>query len=1056
MVELSFGVLGPLEVVRDGQPVAINAPKLRVVLATLLLRANTTVPVDRLGERLWGEELPSTARKTAQLFVMRLRRVLGDESGLSPLIHTRPDGYLIDVEPHQLDLLRYRRQAEEARKAQQVGDRLTELNRLNDALACWRGAALSDVPSESLHREDVMQLAEDRLRLQERRMQVSLDLGRHREIISELIQLTNDHPWHEAFWVQLIMALHRSDRLADALDTYRTVHRLFANELGIEPGPRLQRLHRTLLTDESEAQPEPETQERSEASAQPISQLPADVHRFVGRAAAIERLTGESSEPLGNVVISGPPGVGKTALAVHVAHLLRPRFPNGQLYMNLQGYAADPPLGPAAALTRFLGALGVPRERVPADIEDQAALFRSLLTGRKMLLLLDNAAHADQVRPLLPGEPGCAVLITSRADLRGLAVSPGAEQLPLGVLTEGESRAVLTDLIDSDRADAERVAVGELAKACAHLPLALRIAGANLAADPLRDIADYTEELRDTGRLTELAIADDERFAVRVAFDQSYLRLREDDRRLFRLLGLSPGPDFGVVAAAALGSMPPMAVGHMLDRLTAASLLHRPAPGRYQFHDLIKEYAADRANTEESPADTTAALTRMLDFYVTTAAAATRSLSYASTTWKPPLRPGATPARWLDDELHNLMSIVVWAATHAEWRHYAWELVDAMRGYLQASGPLDEVLAGCSAALRVATETGNHQAQLSMLDILGSISHNLYDFQRATGYHTRALGTAREVGDLDSEANALLQLGRTHTRLGQPRQAERCLRQALAVSRKAGNAKAEALALNRIGVVRTYMGDPRSALEWHERSLRLAQNTGNREATAIAFNGRAIAHWALGQLDEAIADQEEALAYCREGGQPLSEVIGLNCLAEANCDAERFDIALTYANEALARSIQLGEQRGEATARELIATVHTRLGEHHEAVDGYLEALRLAGQTGYSFGESSILIGLAAAHRGLGAAAKALSYCERALTQLRDNGNLLLEAAALTELAHAYLDLGQSHTAAHHIETAIAKSRYRGQRLTHKRAQLVADLIQANHANGLSSLAHPV
>lgn len=1050
MPDLGFGVLGPLEVVHDGEPLTINAPKLRIVLATLLLQANTTVSVDRLGERLWGENLPSTARKTAQLFVQRLRRVLGEDTTSEALIQTRPDGYLIMVRPDQLDLLRYRQLVDGARQAERSGDLLTELSRLNDALACWRGSALSDVPSESLHREDVMQLAEERLRAQERRMQISLELGRHREVISELVRLTKEHPWQESFWVQLITALRRSNRMADALNTYRVVHRMFSEELGIEPGPRLQRIHHTVLAEESETTTAAEPEVPAEQDPPPLTvcQLPADVDRFVGRGDAITRLiTGVEDESRRNVVISGPPGVGKTALAVHVAHLLRPRFTDGQLYVNLQGYAADPPLAPAAVLTRFLGALGVPRDRLPTDLEDQAAMFRSILADQKMLLLLDNAAHAEQVRPLLPGEPGCTVLITSRDDLRGLSVRPGAEHLPLSVLTEEESSAVLSDLLDDARA--EPAAVAELARACAHLPLALRIAGANLAADPHRDIADYTAEIRKAGRLTELAIASDERSAVRVAFDQSYVRIRPDDQRLFRLLGLPPGPDFGVAAAAALVEMPLLAAGAALDRLTAAGLLHRPAPRRYQFHDLIREYAADRANTEDSPEHITAALTRMLDFSVHSAAAATRTL-YTSSPWQPLSDPGghqewlATgPAalRWLDEERYNLTATVAWAAAHPTWHRYAWQLVDVLRGYLQARGPAGEALAGCAAALRAATEAGDRRAQLSMLDILGLICHNLYDYQRAIDYHSRALTAARELRDLDAEANALLHLGRIYTRLGQPRQAEHGFRQALAVSRQAGNPKAETLALNRIGVARTYSGDPRSAVDWHQQSLRLGRDTGNREAIAHALNGRAIALWALGRLDEAIRDQEEALAFCREGGQGFAEVVGLNCLAEANCDAERFTVAMAQATEALSRSTRLGERRGEATARELIATVRNRQGEHAEAVDGYLEALALAEQTDYRYGETSILIGLASAHRGLGEPQQALACSERALTCLRDNGHLVLEVAALTEVGHDYLALGELCQAATHIEEAVRKASSRGQSLAEQRARHVQDLL---------------
>ncbi|HKN56123.1 MAG TPA: BTAD domain-containing putative transcriptional regulator, partial [Amycolatopsis sp.] len=586
MPELHFRVLGPLEVVRDGQQVTISAPKLRVLLAALLLRANTTVTVEKLGERLWGDSPPPTVRKSTQLYALRLRRMLGDGEG-SP-IETRPDGYLIRLTPDQLDLLRFQQSVAAAKEA---GDLATELARLDEALACWRGPALGDVPSESLQRDEVASLSEELLRAQERRMQISLELGRHREIIGDLVGLTGEHPWKESFWAQLIVALHHSGRSADALDTYQNVRRMFVDELGVEPGPQVQQAHRTVLAGGADGgfAAEPAVREA-------ICQLPADVHSFVGRTGPIEMLNGWFGGARHRaVVISGPPGVGKTALAVHVGHLSRPLFPDGQLYVNLQGYSGESPMTPAAALIRFLGALGVPQNRVPADVEGQAALFRSVLADRKMLVLLDNALDADQVRPLLPGEPGCAVLITSRNDLRGLAVRPGVDHLPLGVLTGEESHAVLTDLLGTERAESELEAVTELARTCAHLPLALRIVGANLAADPHRDVEVYTEELKKRGRLSELAIDGDEPSAVRIAFDQSYLRMRAGDRGLFRLLGLVSGPDIGETAAAALAGVTPYEARRSLDRLAAANLLHRHAPGRYQLHDLIREYAADRA-----------------------------------------------------------------------------------------------------------------------------------------------------------------------------------------------------------------------------------------------------------------------------------------------------------------------------------------------------------------------------------------------------------------------------------------------------------------------------
>ncbi|ALG15467.1 hypothetical protein AOZ06_41835 [Kibdelosporangium phytohabitans] len=1021
-------MLGPLEVVRDGHRVAINGPKLRVLLATLLLHANATVSMDQLGERMWGEQLPPTARKSIQLYVMRLRRVLGDDS----LIETRPDGYLIAVGPEQVDLLRFRQLVAAAREAARTGDLTDELTELDDALACWRGPALSDIPSESLQRDVVAELAEDRLRAVERRIQVHLELGRHREVIGELVQLTKEHPWHEQFWVQLLEALHRSDRLADALDTYRTVHRRFRDELGIDPGPHLQRIQRTILAGNPDPQP---------LVATPINQLPAALRGFVGRADMVARLT-EMPGPV--TVVSGPPGVGKTAFALQVAHQLRGRFPDGQLYVNLQGYASDPPLAPGTVLTRFLRTLGVGRDEIPAELADQAALYRSILTGRRMLLVLDNVVNAEQVRPLLPAEPSCHVLITSRGDLRGLAVHPGADHVPLDVLTEQESRAVLTGLVGAPRAEAEPEAVQSLVKACARLPLALRIAGANLAASPHRQIAEYVAEMTQSGRLAELAIDGDETSAVRVAFDHSYVRLSESDQLLFRLLGRVPGPDFGVDAAAALAGTSAAEAGRSLDRLTAAALLHREPSGRYQFHDLIREYAV----SQDIDTDAADALTRLADFYLHTANSAARLL-YPAAPRLPLPAPRVPPAAlteatalsWLDEERYNLVAVVTWAATHPVLRPYAWRLADVLRGYLQARGHARETLTGFEAALRAARQAGEPSAQISMLDVLGMICFNLSDYQRAIDYHTEALSVASRIGDLDAAAQASHNLGRIHLQRGTPKLAEDCHRQALTTSRKTGNQVAEILALNYIGVAHTSSGRPATALDWHEQSLALSRSTGNQAAAFRAMNGMGIAYWHLGRLGKAADLQREVLRYCRQIGERFGELTALVCLAEVQCDMDDFETALGHANAAITLSTQVGDRRGEAGALEVIATIHSRQKAYLPAITGYTGALRLSRQIGFRYGETSILIGLAGAQRGVGDAELAVAYSEQALAKLRTTGQLLLEAKALTELAHAQLAQGYPDRAASTVEEALTLARERGQRLVEKRAQGVKSLL---------------
>ncbi len=1021
---LTFGVLGPLQVLRDGHALLVNGPKQRALLATLLLRANTVVPVSVLVSRLWDEDPPPAGRKSVQMYVLRLRRVLGDAA----LIETHPDGYLLRVRHEALDLTRFR----DAVRAARTAEPRDELRLLEQALRCRRGGVLDDVASESLHREEVPALAEELLRVRERFFDVSLRLGRHREVVGELVSVTEEHPWHETFWAQLVTALHRSGRRADALRTYRIVHDRFVEELGIEPGTRLRQAQQDALGAEAGEPARPAV----------VAQLPGDVHRFIGRDDAIARLDEFAATPGGNrnIVISGAPGVGKTTLAVHVAHRWRALFPDGQLYVNLQGFAADPPLSPSMALTRVLVSLGFGRDRVPADAEEQSVLLRSTLTGRRMVLVLDNAADADQVRPLLPGQPGCVVLITSRHDLRGLVVSPGATGFPLDVLDDDESQAVLADLIGPGRATAEAHALGVLAKTCAHLPLALRIAGANLAADPGCSVTDYTTELTTRGRLTALAVEGDERNAVRAAFDQSYLRLSPADRELFRLLGLVPGPDIGTAAAAALAGTDLPPARRALDRLVAAGLLHRTAPGRCGFHDLIREYAAGVAGDD----DTDPALFRLVEHYLRRATAAVR-IAYPV----PAVRDEPADAdlsepdavRWLDQERHNLLAVLTWAATRPAAQRHAWRLVDVLYGYLRAGGHTREAIATSTAALGAAVNVGDDQACMSLLDLLGLLLHDLSEYERAAEYHEQALTIARQLGDLDAEADALRNIGRLLTQRGRPEEALAFCHQALAVARTAGNTESESRALNTIGVTTTYAGDPITALDLHEQALALARETGHREQVHRCLNCRGIALWALGRLDESAADHEQVLAYCRQAGQSVGEMASMMCLAEVHLDAGRVDEAEALAAQTLPRSVDLAERRTQANTITLLAGIDNHRGRHTDAAGKCRHTLELSREIGFGLGEVAALLGLATAHRGLGAAATALTHAQQALDLLRASHQLLLEADVLTELARDHLDLGDTAAALDTVTEAVRVAARQGRRLVEQRArQLLAEL----------------
>jgi DNA-binding SARP family transcriptional activator len=590
---VEFLVLGPLEV-RDGdRPVAVGTVKARTLLVALLLRANRVVATDELIDQLWGDLPPANPRSALQTNVQRLRRALGDDA--AELIQTRPEGYRISLEPKQLDLLWFRELVEDARR---TDDLVHQHDILSEALALWRGQPLAGLSSESLVREEIPALVEERLAAEEQLIDVRLKLGQHAEVVADLTALTNRHPLRERLWAQLMLALYRCGRQAEALHTYRAVARRLADELGIDPNQQLQRLHHAILVGDPSLGP-PAGPASSPAPAwSPQFQLPLDVDDFVGRADLVDRigdlLARDRGVPI--VWVSGSGGVGKTALAMRVGHRLRPAYPDGQWWVRLGG--VTDPRDPGDVLAELLRTCGVEERDIPQRLDARAAAFRARLADRRVLLLLDDAAGVEQVQPLLPGTTGSAVLVTSRQDLSGLSARYAARGVTLDILAPEEAEALLTQVIGSGPAGADAAGVAELAELCGYLPLALRIAAVNLTRRPGRPLASYMADLRSGNRLSRLALSGDGATAVRTAFDQSYAGLQPEARRLFRLLGLVPGLDLTAEVAAVLLAAGVEQAERLLDMLADANVVQRHAADRYRFHDLLRLYAAEHAERD--------------------------------------------------------------------------------------------------------------------------------------------------------------------------------------------------------------------------------------------------------------------------------------------------------------------------------------------------------------------------------------------------------------------------------------------------------------------------
>ena len=621
-------LLGPVDAVVDGEARAVRGLRRKAVLAVLALHAGEVVSTGRLTDAVWGQDAPATAVNTLQSHVSYLRTVLGDKGA----ILARPPGYLLDLCGDGTDV----REAERLlRQAARSPEPAAAVRHLHNALNLWRGRPLADVTGVAWLEEQAERLDLLRLRVEQALSEARLAAGEHAELVPELERMAADHPFDERIVEQLMLALYRSGRQADALAVYQRLRTTLDAELGIGPGQALRDLETAILR-QDRALDAPALAAATAAAAPLVpvpAQLPPAVPAFTGRSAElasldalagldamVPRADGAGPAATAEVAIcavSGTAGVGKTALAVHWAHRVAGRFPGGQLYVNLRGF--DPGgagLDPGQALHGFLEAFGVPPARIPEDLAAQSGLFRSLLAGKRILVLLDNARSAEQVRPLLPGSPGCLAIVTSRDKLAGLVATEGARPLALDLLTAADARDLLARRLGADRVAAEPAAIACIIAACARLPLALTIAAARAATSPTFPLAAIAAELREAASALDPFDAGESATDVRTVFSWSYRALSAPAARMFRLLGLHPGPDVAVTAAASLAAVPPGQARALLAELTRAHLLAEHAPGRYAFHDLLRAYASELASAQECPADRASAVHRLLDHYL--------------------------------------------------------------------------------------------------------------------------------------------------------------------------------------------------------------------------------------------------------------------------------------------------------------------------------------------------------------------------------------------------------------------------------------------------------
>jgi DNA-binding SARP family transcriptional activator/Tfp pilus assembly protein PilF len=956
---VEFEVLGPVRALRGGEAVALGGAMRQALLGLLLARANEPVGVDALVEALWGGEPDERHVPRLHMHVSKLRKALGVPDRLTF------DGgtYSLKVLPDELDAHRFDSLLDEATSISRSDpQRCVEV--LRKALGLWRGDAYQGLDFADLQ-GPAQQLSEERMVAYETLMTAELACGRHAQIVAELQELVRAHPFRERLHALLVTALYRGGRQADALAAYRAARQTLVDELGLEPGPELRAIEHQILAGEPV---ELDGSSRDIATRREVvpAQLPPEGRFFVGRAAelaTLDRLADDGGSVMVVSALAGTAGVGKTALAMRWAHRVRDRFDDGQLYVDLRGYGPDDPVAPEDVLAGFLRALGMDGAAIPHEIAERTARFRSMVDGRRMLIVLDNARSVDQVRPLLPGTPTCFVLVTSRDSLAGLVTRDGAHRIDLDQLSDHEAHRLVREIL-GDHVDVDPGAVAQLVESCARLPLALRI-----ATERIREIGSVVEvvtELADEqARLDLLDAGGDPQTAVRAVFSWSYRQLPPDVARVFRLLGLHPGHDTDAYAVAALADGGLRATQHALEVLLRAHLLDQPAAGRYQPHDLLRVYAAELAATTDSEAERTAAVDRLLDHYLATAALAMTAITPHEAVLRPPLPQAVheTPAltdyaharRWLETERANLLEATAHggprfaiAMSHTVWRH---------------------------------------------LDISGS-HHD------AVLLHSRALEAAVSLDDALAEANARRVLSLALNRIGRTQEAIAHLQRALEVYRDQRDPTLHAATLNNLGVVRGKIGELDQAGRDFEKALEINGPTGGRNLYSLVLTNLARNLRSRGRYEEAGVHLEKALAVAVESGYRITESNAQCILADIYARAGRETEAFASARRGLAIAREIGHRMLEGAALRVLGSLYHRGGDHERALHLHTQALTLVQAIGDTELTAETLNAMALTHAAAGRPAEAVRSHEAALAVAQRTAKPVAVVTNYTQLRH--------------------------------------------------------
>jgi DNA-binding SARP family transcriptional activator/tetratricopeptide (TPR) repeat protein len=924
---LRVGVLGPVTAWRDELEISAGQPRQLAVLGVLAMRANRVVSRGELVDAVWGDQPPASAEGGIYTYIAGLRRALEpdrplrapDRSRRAPasVLVTAGGGYMLRLAPGSLDAECFEQLLGQVRALRAHGEMAGAARAVDEALALWRGPAFAGVPGPFAEAER-QRLDQLRTAAAEERADLLLAQCRPTDAVAELTVLAAEHPLRERARGLLMIALYRCGRQAEALQVFRDVRDRLAEELGIDPSAELTNIHQQVLASDpaldGPAEPPPPVTAAAppalaaaaQEEARAPAQVPPDAAGFAGRATELLWLRGllPAGEDEGDGAVDGEPavaivagtaGVGKTTLAIRFARQVASHFPDGQLYVNLRGF--DPsgaPADPETALRGFFEALGVPARRVPASLEQQTALFRSLLDGKRMLLLLDNAQSTEQVRPLLPGSPGCMVLITSRSQLAGLVAAEGARPLPLGLLSAAEAEELLTRRMGPERVAAEPAAATELIEQSARLPLALSVTCARAVTRPGVALADLAAELRDArGRLDALE-SDDVTTDLRAVFSWSYQRLSARAARMFRLLGLHPGPDISPAAAASLAGTTVTAARAALAELARASLLTEDRCGRFGCHELLRAYAAERAVADESADEREAARCRLLDHYVRTArAGCARLYPGRSHVQAPPEKPHVTPEDFTSYEAvlgwfaaeHRVLRAVHAMAAESGHDAWCWTLAWYWSPILLRRGQVPEVAALQRTALACALRLRDPDALAHVHYELGHVSGRLDDFEDGHAHLAQALDLFVMLDDRVNIAQAQHGLSSLLNRQGRYAEALEHAKEGLRLRRLVADPAMVAYSENAVGWLYAHLGQYAEALRHCGYALELHRESGSRSGAADTLDSIAYVYDHLGDRGQALAHYEQALDIYRGIGDPEGESRALVLLGDVQLAA---------------------------------------------------------------------------------------------------------------------------------------------------------------------------